>query len=284
MFEPFKRGWAMAKASLAVLKDQPILAVFPVISAAMAVVLTSLLAVPVFFGASAAAGAGVSDDALAGLGLGALLGCYFLCTFAVIFCNAALIACALQRFAGQPTSVRAGFAAAGRRLPQILGWTLVAGTVGVVLQAVQSVLRNKVGFLGDVVSGLGQGLWSVVTYFAVPVVVTEGLGPIAAVKRSSSLIRRMWGEYLSGSTGLGLIMVALLLPALALGGVLWGTTGESVATTTVGVACLIYAVILTVVFSALGSIFRAGVYTYATTGIAPDHLDAHLLQSTFRTA
>ena len=47
--------------------------------------------------------------------------------------------------------------------------------------------------------------------------------------------------------------------------------------------CAVYAVVLTVIFTALGSIFRAGVYRrYATTGDAPGHMDTDLLQSAFR--
>lgn len=282
MFAGFKRGWAMAKASWAVLKDQPSLAVFPVISAVAAVALTAVLALPVMLGAGAAAGLGLSESAMESLGFMALFVWYFVCTFAVIFCNAALIACALQRFAGEPASVGSGFAAAGRRLPQILGWALIASTVGVVLQVVQSMLREKVGVFGDILTGITEGLWGIATYFAVPVVVTEGLGPVAAIKRSSSLLRKTWGESLGGAAGLNIIMVLLLLPAFAIGFLAFGGVGGPTGAATIGTLCALYTVVLVVVFSALGSIFRAAVYRYATSGAAPGHMDAALLQSTFR--
>ncbi len=281
MFAPWRRGWAMAKASWAVLKDQPTLAVFPVISAVAAVLLSLLLLIPAVLGFVTAAGLGASDKGLEAVGFVALFAWYFVCTFAVIFCNAALISCALEKFAGQPTSVRSGFAAAWRRLPQILGWSLLASTVGVLLQLLQSVLREKAGALGDVVTGLGQGVWGVATYFAVPVVVTEGLGPIAAVKRSSALLRKTWGESLTGAAGLNLILFLFLLPIFAIGGLLWAS-GASGAVVPLVTLCAVYAVVLTVIFTALGSIFRAGVYRYATTGDAPGHMDTDLLQSAFR--
>lgn len=281
MFASFTRGWAMAKSSWAVLKDQPSLALFPIISAVAAVALTAALALPVTLGAVTATGLGLSDSALQALGYVALFAWYFACTFAVVFCNAALIACALQRFAGQPATVGSGFAAAGRRLPQILWWSLLAATVGVALRALQSVLKEKAGLAGELLSGIAEGLWGVATYFVVPVLVTEGLGPIDAVKRSSSILRRTWGESLSGSAGLGVIMFLFLLPIFGVVALL-GVGGSAVTAVLVGVAVL-YGVALTVVFSALGSIFRAGVYSYATTGAAPGTMDADLLQSTFRT-
>lgn len=282
MFDGFKRGWSMAKSSWAVLKDQPSLAVFPVISAVAAAALTAVMVLPVILGTGVAVGLGLSDGAIESLGLVALFVWYFVCTFAVVFCNAALIACALQRFAGQPTSVGSGFAAAGRRLPQILGWTLIASTVGVVLQILQSFLRDKAGIFGDIMTGIAEGLWGVATYFAVPVVVTEGLGPIDAIKRSSSVLRKTWGESLGGAAGLNIIMVLLLLPAVAVGVLAFGGAGGSAVAVTIAALCILYAVVLAVVFSALGSIFRAAVYSYATTGTAPSHMDAGLLQSTFR--
>lgn len=63
-----------------------------------------------------------------------------------------------------------------------------------ILQAVESLLTEKLGFFGDLLSGIFSALWGVATYFAIPVVVTEDVGPIRAIKRSSALLRRIWGE------------------------------------------------------------------------------------------
>ena len=47
-------------------------------------------------------------------------------------------------------------------------------------------------------------------------------------------------------------------------------------------ATFLYLIVLTIVFSALGTIFASAVYVYATTGKAPGAIDPQLLQSTFR--
>lgn len=282
MFASFTRGWLMAKASWAVLKDQPSLAVFPVVSVIAAAALSAALAVPVALGGVTAVGLGLPDTALQALGYLAIFAWYFVCTFAFVFCNAALVSCALQRFAGQPATVGSGFAAARRRLPQILGWSLLAATVGVILRGLQSVLKGKSGLAGELVAGVAEGLWGVATYFAIPVVVTEGLGPIEAVKRSSSILRRTWGESLSGSAGLGIVMGLFLLPLVGVAALMGTGLGGSPVTVTLAALCGLYLVALTVAFSALGSILRAGVYTYAMTGVAPVHMDANLLRATFR--
>ena len=125
-----------------------------------------------------------------------------------------------------------------------------------------------------------------VTFFVVPVIVVEGIGPVEAVRRSSAILKRTWGEAIGGEGGLGLISVLFFLPVVLLFGLL-GTSGIAVwASPPVAVALIVlvavYLVALVVVFTALGTIFRAGTYVYATTGKAPSHMDPALLQATFR--
>ena len=196
MFESFKRGWSMAGASWSVLKAYPKLALFPVLSGIALIAVSAVLIIPTGVGALAGAGMNLSDKAVESIVYVALFVWYFLCTFVVVFCNAALISCALQSFAGQPPTIGSGFAAAAKRLPQILGWSLVAATVGVILQALQSLLTDKLGFFGDLLAGIFSAVWGVATYFVVPVLVTDGVGPVKAIKRSSGILRRTWGESL----------------------------------------------------------------------------------------
>jgi hypothetical protein len=67
------------------------------------------------------------------------------------------------------------------------------------------------------IGGIVGTAWAVATYFVMPAVVVEGVGPIKAVRRSSALLRRTWGESLAGAGGLGLIQLLLTLPAIGLG-------------------------------------------------------------------
>ena len=75
---------------------------------------------------------------------------YFVCSFIVIFFNAALVFCAMQAFAGRPPSLRAGLATAAGRLPQILGWTVVAATVGVLLNLSPDHLTKRAALIAAV--------------------------------------------------------------------------------------------------------------------------------------
>ena len=182
--------------------------------------------------------------------------------------------------------MRAGLATAAGRLPQILAWTFVAATIGLILNALQSFLKDKLGFIGALLGGLAETAWAVVTYFVVPVVVVDGVGPIEAVKRSSAILRRTWGEAIGGEGGLGLISFLFILPVVLLVGLL-GTAGVGVwASPPVAIALIaiiaVYLLALVIVFTALGTIFRTGTYVYATTGQAPSNMEPALLQAAFR--
>jgi hypothetical protein len=283
MFASFKRGWAIGKASWAVLKEQPSLLVFPVVAAVSAVVLTGIVAVPVLLGTGAAIGLmDLSDRGMQAVALVGLFVCYFVGTFAVVFCNAALIACALQRFAGGQATIGSGFSAARRRLPQILGWSLLAATVGAAVQALTAVFRDKFGTAANTAGDIGLGVWGIASYFVLPVIVTEGTGPIESVKRSASILRRNWGESL-GSAGFGVIVALFMLPLLALGGLALAASGSGTPLAAVlGSVFVVYLLAWLVLATALNSIFRAGVYSYATTGNAPGHMDVDVLESAFR--
>jgi hypothetical protein len=205
--------------------------------------------------------------------------------YAALF-NSALVFCALQGFAGKEPSLRAGLATAVGRLPQILAWSFVAATVGLILNALQNFLKDKLGFLGALLGGLGEVAWAVVTYFVVPVLVVDGVGPIEAVKRSSAILRRTWGEAVGGEGGLGIISFLFLLPVVLVIGIvaaLGRGLNADVATVVVLAAIIVpYVLAHTVVFAALGTIFRTGTYIYATTGKAPASMDPALLQGAFR--
>ena len=48
------------------------------------------------------------------------------------------------------------------------------------------------------------------------------------------------------------------------------------------VVAALYLIAVSIVFAALGAIFRTGAYIYATTGQAPSSMDPQLLQASFR--
>lgn len=287
MFERIGRGFRMAGASWTVLKAHPKLALFPVFSGlAFVALLAGIWAVA--FGVNGVDELAVRFDTHQPTVYAALFAVYFLLTFIVLFFNAALVFCALECFAGRTPSLSAGLGAAMGRLPQILGWTLLASTVGILLSALQSFLRDKLGFIGSLIGGIGEMAWAALTYFVVPVVIMEGVGPIKAVSRSSAILKQTWGESVGGEGGMGLVSFLLMLPVVLVIMATVALNRDSTGSFTGGVVGTVmvlvvaYVLILSIIFSALSTIFRTGVYVYATTGEAPAPMDADMLRGSFR--
>ncbi|MBA4066989.1 MAG: hypothetical protein C0501_25425 [Isosphaera sp.] len=204
---------------------------------------------------------------------------YFCCYFVAIFCNSALVACALMRFNGQEPRLADGFRMALARLPQIFAWALVSATVGVILQLVEQA-HEKVGYYVSLVLGAA---WSVMTFFVVPVLVVEKTGPVKAVGRSVVLLRRTWGEALAGRLGIGFVLLLLAIPVILLfvaGGLLLGQ-----GSTTAGVALLVAGVVAALlhaaVSSALNTILLAALYQFAADRRVPAGFDRSQFEGAF---
>ncbi|MEZ5141622.1 MAG: DUF6159 family protein [Acidimicrobiales bacterium] len=198
---------------------------------------------------------------------------YFLITLVVTFFTGALVAGAYQRLTGGDPSLGSAFGAASRRFPQLLGWALLAGTVGYLLRA----LRERAGIFGFLLGGLLEFAWEVITWLAVPAIIVEGNGPITTLKTSASLLKRTWGENLIGQFGFGLVGFLAILPGLLVGGLI------TIAIPFVGIPIMIlWVVAVSVVISTLTGIYRTALYCYATTGQAPQGFDQQVMAGAFR--
>ena len=290
MLARIARGWSMAKASLTVLRDHPKLVVLPVLSGAALLLALAVLFGIFMFEAGDFQGAGRLvknleqswDSNKIALGAGVIALAWLLTSLSLYF-NAALVFCVLRAFNGERPSIAEGLATAAGRLPQIIGWAFIAAIVGVIISVIQETLKDKLGFLGSLLGGLFDFAWAAITYFVLPVLVVEGLGPVGAVKRSSSILRQTWGEAATGSVGLGAIGFLLCVPALlviALGIFLSTNSGNTGFAFVLFPLALVYLVAVATVMSTLGTVFQTGLYVYATTGKAP--FDETMIRAAFQ--
>jgi hypothetical protein len=274
-------GWSMARASFGVLRRYPKLAWLPMISGAVLALVVGSIALSLWPQLR-------STGSMSASGILGIFALYFLLTIVVVFCNVALIHCALRCHAGEEPSIRDGLEAAAARLPQILGWALLSATIGIALNALENALKENLGFFGTLISGLFGFAWSVVTYFVVPVLASEGLGPLSAIRRSSDILRGKWGESLAGEarfallgilcfvSALGLFLVGLAIAVTQGAGAL---AGLGLLLMAAGVACGLATI---VVWQALSAIFQAGIYVYACTGVVPPSFDRAMMEGAFR--
>jgi hypothetical protein len=178
--------------------------------AALATVLNVLAAALIFGLAAALLGGARHHDTRLTMGLAAAAFAYP-STAVSTYCNVALLRMAQARFDGRHCGVRQGFRAANRRLPQILGWSLVSVVVGFVLNQ----LVERIPFGGWILSLLAGVAWSLATMFAVPVLAVEDAGPIKAPKRSLEIFRARWGEGVIGNITVSVVTSVASIPGIA---------------------------------------------------------------------
>ncbi len=159
MFDRISRSWQLVKSSWTVLKQDQHLLVFPLISAIAVLLVIASFALPII-GISAMDGfAGAKDSTTSSLTYAVGFLFYVSLYFVIFFFNAALVASAMIRFDGGEPTLQDGLRVARSRIVSILGYAVIAATVGVVLRFIQ----ERVGFIGKIIVGmLGMG-WTVVS-------------------------------------------------------------------------------------------------------------------------
>jgi hypothetical protein len=279
MFQKFSNSWELAKESYGVLKQDREMMVFPVLSAVM----TFLLLASFFIPAATMIDWSTLDTEAPTtkvLGLFLTFVFYFIGYFVVLFCNTALLHCAKMRFSGGDPTVKDGFQAGMANLGRIAAWAAIGGTIGVILAQ----LEERLGALGGIVRSLVGGAWTVVTYFAVPVMIFEQLSPMESIKRSKDIIYKTWGEAAVAAVGMrsaqgGFFFLGFLV---LVGGIFAGIATEQMALAGVGLAgALLLWIGSAIVFSCLTQIYRAALYVYATTGEPPKAFAGSKLESAF---
>jgi Family of unknown function (DUF6159) len=261
----FRGAWLLTKQSWRVLMLDKDLLIFPLLSGIACFLVLASFAVGAF-----ATGSFHSEKAHDGPAVWVLSFLYYFVNyFVIVYFNSALVACAMIRFQGGQPTVAEGMRAANARLPQILAWVLLAATVGVVLRAIQ----ERVPLVGKIVIALIGAAWTIATYFIVPVLVVEKLGPFDAVQRSTELMKQTWGESLVSHVGIGAATGLITFLGVVLLGI--ASVALAMATSSVGVAIaggvltVAFLVLAALVGSALSTIVLSALYLYAAEKKVP---------------
>lgn len=275
----FSRGWALAGQSWRVLKSDRSLVVFPVLSATFSTIVAALIFLPAAVVEGLFSG-GAEANQNSPVIAAAIVAVMYISTFIAIYFNVALAACAVRSLQGEDTSVGYGISAATSRLGAILGWSLIAATIGLVLR----VLRDRLPIAGQIAVALVGAAWSVATFFVIPVIALEGQGPWQSLKRSVTIIKARWGESAVGGATISLastlIGVAVVIVSVA-GAIALVSVGLQVLGFALVAVGAVAVLVVTAVSTALSQIFRVAVYQFAVTAQTPRGFDGEMLQGAF---
>jgi Family of unknown function (DUF6159) len=261
-------SWILISRSFRVLRQDLKLALFPVLSGLAGLAIAALFLLSPL-------GAGLFNKNVQTLGAAeyvSLLLVYCALYFVMIFFNCALAACAQARFSGSEIGLVEGISRASSRIQPILFWSLFSSTLGLVLQLID----QRVGLVGKIATRIFGVAWNMATYLVIPVLVIEDVNAIDAIRRSSGLLRKTWGERLT--VGLCMMWIAIFL---AIPGVIVGAMGAYAYPPLLVVAAL-YFLVLVSVLSAVSGIFDVALYRYAVTGEVPDGYSADMMSGAFR--
>lgn len=271
--------WELAKTSWAVLKkDREMLWITVMSWLASLVVIAIVVLVVTAVVATDSNPSGQSSLNAAQVIVG-LFG-IFMITIITVFFNGALVAGAHERLSGGDPTVGSAVGRAFQRLGGLVPWAILTATVGLVLQALRNAMRERFGFLGDMVARLIGAAWEVTVFLVIPAIVVGNRGAIDGLKESASLLRQTWGENLIARMGFGLLGFVLLLPAVLVGVVI-ALSGVTILIWVGIIVLVLYGLVVAVVLATLNAIFQTALYMYATTGTVPADFESTPLARSF---
>ena len=250
-------GKAILRASLELFRQDRHMIWLPVMATITAAVAFSVVAGPITL-------------AIGHTGLGvvvALICGSIVATSATVVFNVALVFAATDRIEGRTPTVGGALAQAWQRKGVILRWAILSAIVGTAIRA----LEQRLGLVGRLI-GLAGGLaWAVATFLVIPVLAYENVGPLEAVKRSSSILKNTFGTIARSGLRFGFLFLGLSLAALVVvaGGIALAAAHAVVPGVAIAVIGVVLLIGISMYAAAAGMYMRTILYRYATHQAIP---------------
>jgi hypothetical protein len=259
----FRNSLDLAKSSWSVLRADRELILLPLFSFIATIAVAATFVVPMLSMSHSTGADGTQHTSFGPVQYILAFVGYVVLAYVTIFFNAALVHAADDRMRGGDPTLGSALRGAASRAGQILPWAIVSATVSIVLRAVQ----ERGGIVARIAAGFAGMAWSLVTFLVLPVLVIEGLGVGAAIKRSSQLFRKAWGEQVIANAGIGLVGLAAVIAGLPV--LLLAATG--IATLKIiGIAAFVaWVALVACVTTALSGVFQTALYHYAANDMPP---------------
>ena len=264
----------LMKSCIRVLKKDKELILFPILAAIFVIVFVWIIFTIVGLDLSSFSSEGAEDIPVI-----PLLILVFGANFIVVFFNSALVSAALDRLRGGDPNVRSGLSHASKHIHHIFIWSIIVTIMALIFAAIRASGRNR-GAVGQIMTSIFASLlqagWAMMTFFVVPIIVSENLSPFAAIKRSSALFKQTWGNQVAANFGFGIFQILALLGSSALGwffGLMSAYLGMIV-----GVLCATTSV--SIIYT-LEGIYKAALYEFAM-GEKPLEFDQQDLRTAYR--
>lgn len=216
-FATIGRGWEMSKLSMSVVKKDPELMVYMIFAGVMSLACLIGMSIPQLFEMEWAVNA---DGSFTGAYLGFTFIAYMVLSIVVVFWNCAIVANANIRLTGGDPKFADGVNAALKRLPIIILWGIIAGTVGLILKFLEGAARSSendaMKMVAAIIHFIGGLAWWFMTFFMLPHLILEGKSIGDALKSSRAMFGGTWGENITSGLGIGLVTFLFAIPIIGL--------------------------------------------------------------------
>src|SRR3989344_4613741 len=136
----FSRSWKIAKDTFKVMWQDKEILIFPILSSVFSIILLVLFLFPFII---------TGNLQYTGIYLYlSILFIYFIITFLAVFFNAGIVHIAKTRFSGGNATLGDGLKAGFKHLPQLISWSLLSATVGLLLNILSSQARKNNNITG----------------------------------------------------------------------------------------------------------------------------------------
>lgn len=272
-----KRGFGMAVRSLAVLKRNPKLLVFPLFAGISSLAFFALL-LGSTFGAFVGIGGVEAIETLSalettinnnpGIAVAAMFLGYLGTTFVSVFFTGALVAESRHAFAGESVNLKRGMGRAWAAKYKLLAWALIAATVGIIIDAIE----GSDSPASQAFAAIFGVAWTIITFFVVPVAVLDSESTVREMfTRSGRTFKENIGETMIGLAAprviggvVGLVTVGLVI-------VLSDLTSSALVLAPILVSGLILAQLLS---TTIRGVLKTMLYVHATGGEMPEGFDS----------
>lgn len=266
----------LMKSCIRVLKKDKELILFPILAAIFVILFVWIIFTFVGLDISALTAEDNQSEEMPVIPLLILL---FGANFIVVFFNSALVSAALDRLRGGNPNIRSGLSHATKHIHHIFIWSIIVTIMALIFAAIRASARNR-GAVGQIMTSIFASLlqagWAMMTFFVVPIIVSENLSPFAAIKRSSGLFKQTWGNQVTANFGFGIFQILALLASAALGwffGLMSANLGMIV-----GVLCATTSI--SIIYT-LEGIYKAALYEFAM-GEKPLEFEQQDLRTAYR--
>ena len=252
-------GKTLSNKSWGLLKENKYFLWFPIIGLLLALIPLAL------FGGGALVLA-VEDTNVWAIVVG-FVGLIFV-NFAFTVSGAAMVAAVDEELSGRDSTIGYGFGKAFGRLGPLLVWSVIRAVVSTLLGLLRGNNNGGTAVAGNLLAAIGAAAWSIITFFVTPYIMLKGLGAVPALTASVRMVKEKWGTQVTGGVRIGLRLLVLVLPAIALiiGGIfLLSGSGASVS---LGLVLLVVGVVVLMISAllsaALQSIFSVALFHFTT--------------------